>query len=103
MQNSSSSFQRSTVNAFDVSGKTALITGATRGIGLGAARALAQGGAKILLLGRDKEVLERCGEKLREFGCETLSLCFVLMQTCSFRPFLVLIFAEHGIPDILVN
>ena len=103
MQNSSSSFQRRTVNPFDVSGKIALITGATRGIGLGAARALAQGGADILLLGRDEEELERCGEELRGFGCQTLTLCFDLLQTGQIRPFLDGVFAEHGIPDILVN
>ena len=103
MQNTSSSFQQRTVNPFDVSGKVALVTGATRGIGLGAARALAQGGADVLLLGRDRDELERCGEELRGFGGQTSNLCFDLLETTKIRPFLDSIFAERGVPDILVN
>jgi 2-deoxy-D-gluconate 3-dehydrogenase len=39
---------------FDLSGKTALVTGGNGGIGLGMARGLAQAGAKVAITGRDR-------------------------------------------------
>jgi NAD(P)-dependent dehydrogenase (short-subunit alcohol dehydrogenase family) len=42
---------------FDLLGKTALVTGASRGIGLAIAQALAQHGARIILCGRDSHTL----------------------------------------------
>jgi 2-deoxy-D-gluconate 3-dehydrogenase len=42
------------MNPFDLSGKTALVTGGNGGIGLGMAKGLAAAGAKVALAGRDK-------------------------------------------------
>ena len=42
------------MNPFDLSGRTALVTGGNGGIGLGMAQGLAQAGAKIAIAGRDK-------------------------------------------------
>jgi 2-dehydro-3-deoxy-D-gluconate 5-dehydrogenase len=42
------------MNPFDLSGKTALVTGGNGGIGLGMARGLAAAGAKVAIAGRDK-------------------------------------------------
>ena len=38
---------------FDLSGKTALVTGSSRGIGFALAQALAQAGAHVVINGRD--------------------------------------------------
>src|SRR4051812_7508477 len=40
------------VNLFDLSGRTALVTGSTRGLGLALARALAAAGARVAINGR---------------------------------------------------
>ena len=42
------------MNPFDLSGRTALVTGGNGGIGLGMAQGLAQAGAKLAIAGRDK-------------------------------------------------
>ncbi|WP_329119284.1 glucose 1-dehydrogenase [Streptomyces sp. NBC_01465] len=49
---------------FDVNGRTALITGATRGIGLTFARALAEAGCRVVLNGRDRARLEEVASDL---------------------------------------
>lgn len=49
---------------FDVSGKSALITGATGALGAVAARALAEAGAKLTLTGGNKDQLEELGAEL---------------------------------------
>jgi len=55
-------------NSFDLSGKTALVTGANTGLGQGIAIALAQAGADIALIGRSTptETLEKLSSIRRE-------------------------------------
>ncbi len=53
---------------FDVSGKVALITGATGGFGRGAARGLAAAGAKVMATGRTATALEGVVQEVRKDG-----------------------------------
>mgnify|MGYP003626022280 CR=1 FL=1 len=53
---------------FTLAGKTALVTGATQGLGFEIAKALAQAGARILLNGRDASRAEAAADKLRAEG-----------------------------------
>ena len=55
---------------FDLSGKTALITGSSRGLGYALARGLAQHGAKIVLNGQDAQRLDRAVKSLQAEGLE---------------------------------
>ena len=50
---------------FDLSGKTALITGSSRGMGFALARGLAQHGAKVVLNGQDAQRLDRAVKSLQ--------------------------------------
>jgi 3-oxoacyl-[acyl-carrier protein] reductase len=58
----------------DLSGKTAFVTGSTRGIGLAVAEALYGAGAKVAVVGRDAEraqaVAARLGNRAAGVGCE---------------------------------
>ena len=53
---------------FDLSGKTALITGSSQGIGYALAEGLGSAGAQIVLNGRDQAKLETAAERLRGKG-----------------------------------
>ena len=50
------------------SGKVALVTGGSRGIGLAIARALAGAGAKVVITGRDQAALEQAAAQLADAG-----------------------------------
>ncbi|MDW8354580.1 MAG: SDR family oxidoreductase [Bryobacterales bacterium] len=55
---------------FSLRGRTALVAGASRGIGLAIARALAAAGARTLLAARSLELLERHAAELRAEGLQ---------------------------------
>ncbi|HSV57936.1 MAG TPA: SDR family oxidoreductase [Variovorax sp.] len=53
---------------FDLAGRTALVTGSSRGLGHGIAKALAQAGARVVLNGVDAQRLAAAAEALRAEG-----------------------------------
>ena len=53
---------------FDLTGKTALVTGGSRGIGLMMARGLLQAGARVVISSRKAEACAEAREHLSEFG-----------------------------------
>ena len=65
------------MTAIDLSGRTAFVTGSTRGIGLAIARALHDAGARVAVVGRDadraKEVAGTLGERTTSVGCDVAS------------------------------
>jgi gluconate 5-dehydrogenase len=50
---------------FDLTGRTALVTGSSQGLGFAMARGLAQAGASIILNGRDEAKLARAAAALQ--------------------------------------
>jgi NADP-dependent 3-hydroxy acid dehydrogenase YdfG len=56
-----------------LAGQVALVTGASRGIGLAIATRLGQMGAKVSMCARDESVLDKSAADLRGFGIEVLS------------------------------
>jgi 3-oxoacyl-[acyl-carrier protein] reductase len=85
---------------FDLTGKTALVTGATGGIGGSIARALHRQGATVALSGTRKEVLEALAHDLggRAFVCSA-----DLSDTASVEALVPAAEAAMGSLDILVN
>ena len=87
----------------DLAGKVALVTGASRGIGLATVRELSARGASVVLAARSKDLIERYAADLRGVGrTAKAKVCDVavfeeveraIQQTC----------AEFGGLDILVN
>jgi len=56
--------------SFDLTGHTALVTGASQGIGEGIARCLAGAGARVVLAARSEDKLQNLAEELRSAGAE---------------------------------
>lgn len=83
---------------FSLDGRVALVTGASRGLGLAMARALAQHGAKVVINARDAVALAAAAA---EIGAEAMA--FDVTDARAARAALEDIAARHGKLDILVN
>jgi NAD(P)-dependent dehydrogenase (short-subunit alcohol dehydrogenase family) len=59
------------MNLFDLSGKTAVVTGGTRGIGLMMARGLLESGASVYLSSRKADACATAAEELSQYGAVT--------------------------------
>lgn len=68
-----------------LSNKTALIAGASRGIGLAIATQLAHAGARVILASRSIEKLERAAEALRTSGCSAAAVRLDLTDPTSIK------------------
>jgi gluconate 5-dehydrogenase len=88
---------------FDLSGRRALITGSSRGIGLELARGLFQAGAEVILNGLDKQRLTAAAEKLRAEGATVHELGFDVTDAVKAATAVDSFEAETGVIDILVN
>ncbi|HSF95275.1 MAG TPA: SDR family oxidoreductase [Thermohalobaculum sp.] len=88
---------------FDLTGRRALITGASRGIGLGLARGLAAAGAAVAINGRNAEAVAKAAAELRAGGAEVFEAPFDVTDRAQVEAGVTRIEAELGPIDILVN
>ena len=88
---------------FDLSGRTALITGSGQGIGLSLAKGLAQAGAAVILNGRDAAKLDAAAETLRAGGASVRILPFDVTDHAAARAAIDGFEADTVPIDILVN
>jgi gluconate 5-dehydrogenase len=91
------------LSLFDLSGKRALITGSSQGIGFALARGLAKAGAEVILNGRDTAKLAAAAEVLRGEGATVYQLEFDATDHMAVRAAVDGFEAETGAIDILVN
>ena len=56
------------MNLFDLTGKVAMVTGSTRGLGETSAKALAKAGADIAVCGRNPQDLDRVSVEIQTMG-----------------------------------
>lgn len=88
---------------FGLSGKVALITGSSQGIGFGIARGLGQAGATIILNGRNVETLNRAVSTLSREGLKVFGYSFDVSDSKQIDQKISTIEREVGPLDILVN
>ncbi len=91
------------LNLFDLTGRTALVTGATHGLGMAIATGLAQAGAKIVVNDRDPEKLENAKKEYREKGIDVHTLLFDVTDEKAVDEHITRIEKEIAPVDILVN
>ncbi|MGR3366428.1 MAG: SDR family oxidoreductase [Sagittula sp.] len=88
---------------FDLTGKTALITGSSRGLGRAFAEGLAQAGARIVLNGVNQERLEAAAQEMRDEGYDVLTAAFDVADEAAIVAAFETLDAEGIDVDILVN
>lgn len=91
------------LKSFDLTGRTALITGASAGIGFALARGLAGVGARVILNARNVDKLEAAADVLRGEGLQVLTAAFDVTVGDAVTAAVARIEAEVGAIDILVN
>ena len=94
---------RSVQQLFDLSGKTALVTGASRGLGLQIARALGQAGARVMLASRKAQDLEQAMADLQDQGIDTRWIAADCAQEADITRLADETLHRMGDVDILVN
>ncbi|RDB46101.1 SDR family oxidoreductase [Tsukamurella tyrosinosolvens] len=92
----------SDTSAFDLTGRTALVTGSTRGIGRRLAEGLSAAGATVIVHGRDLAAARLAAGEIRT-GNPVHATAFDVTDEAAVDAAIGGIEAEHGTPDVLVN
>ena len=88
---------------FDLSGRTALITGSSRGIGFAFAQGLAEAGAKVIVNSRQANVVDEAVKKLQALGLDAVGAAFDVADEASVEAAFAG-FDQQGLAvDILIN
>ena len=91
-------------NYFDLTGRVAVVTGASTGLGLQMAKAFASQGANLVLLARRMNLLEENAKAIHEeFGVEVLPFACDITDTERVKAAVVATMEKFGRVDILMN
>lgn len=91
-------------NYFDLSGRVAVVTGASAGLGLQMAKALASQGANLVLLARRMNLLEENAKAItKEFGVEVLPFACDITKTENVKDAVKATMDKFGRVDVLIN
>jgi gluconate 5-dehydrogenase len=94
---------RTVQELFSLKGKTAVVTGGSRGLGLQMAEALGEQGARVLLTSRKQSELDEACSRLAACGIEALAIVSDLSSEAGVAAFAEAALAQLGHADILVN
>ena len=90
-------------NTFDLSGKIALVTGASRGIGQAIAELLAQHGAHVIISSRKAESCQMVVDNIINAGGSAEAMACHIGEMAQIEAIFAQVEAKHGRLDILVN
>src|SRR5271154_4010283 len=88
---------------FDLTGRVAIITGGSIGLGRQMAEGLAEMGANLVLCARKKERCEQAAAELQKLGVKTLALGCDVKNPASIQAVVDAAVAQFGRIDILIN
>ena len=89
---------------FDLTGKVALVTGATRGLGRAMAEGLAQAGAAVAVNSRKRDACEAAAKQIAEkTGRETMAAPCHVSDWDALAPMVDAVYERFGRIDVLVN
>jgi NAD(P)-dependent dehydrogenase (short-subunit alcohol dehydrogenase family) len=88
---------------FDLTGRVAIVSGGSMGLGLQMAEGLAEMGANLVLCARKKERCEEAAESLRSLGVEVLALACDVKDKAATQQVVEETLAKFGRVDVLVN
>jgi NAD(P)-dependent dehydrogenase (short-subunit alcohol dehydrogenase family) len=89
--------------SFDLTGRVALVSGASRGIGQAIAEGLAQFGAEVIVSSRKQEACEEVAEGIRTAGGKARALACHLGDMAALDALFTKVKQEYGRLDVLVN
>src|SRR5207249_4941554 len=90
-------------NPFSLTGKIALVTGASRGLGQYFGRALARAGADLVITSRDPAALSAFQTEIQSLGRQALPLALDVREHESIQNMVAAAITHYGKIDILVN
>jgi NAD(P)-dependent dehydrogenase (short-subunit alcohol dehydrogenase family) len=93
----------SVLDQFDLSGRTAVVTGSTRGLGRAFAQALAEAGANIVIVGRDGGEADAVSAELTDQGGRSIGVAADVTSRSDIERLLERTVSAFGRADILVN
>jgi NAD(P)-dependent dehydrogenase (short-subunit alcohol dehydrogenase family) len=89
---------------FDLSGKVAIVTGSTKGIGRAMAQGLAVAGASVVVSSRKQDLCDRAAQEIAvATGRDVLGLACHVGQWDAIPPFVDAVIERFGRIDVLVN
>jgi NAD(P)-dependent dehydrogenase (short-subunit alcohol dehydrogenase family) len=92
------------LDSFSLSGRVALVTGASRGLGFAIARALGEAGAAVGLVARDASAVAAASESLAELGIRTFATAADVRSASSVDAAVAAVEGALGAPvSVLVN
>lgn len=92
-----------TKELFDLSGRVAIVTGGSIGLGRQMAQGLAEMGANVVLCARKKERCEQAARELEQMGVRSLALGCDVKSADQVRAVVTETIAQFGRLDILIN
>src|ERR1700719_4468851 len=92
-----------TRDLFDLSGRVAIVTGGSIGLGRQMAQGLAEMGANVILCARKKARCESAAEELKALGVGTLALACDVTNPASIQEAVQTTLSQFGRIDILIN
>ena len=88
---------------FDLTGKVAVITGSSKGIGLSIAKGLAENGAKVIISSRKQDAVDAIAKEMQEAGFEAIGIACHIGEADQREALIAKTIEKYGRIDILVN